>query len=261
MTSPLKALVVEDEWPARNYLVELLQATGRVAVVGAVGDLDEAHAALRLAEPLGGIDVAFVDVELAGVGRRAGLDLIRSLASRPAAPMFVLATAFREHAIEAFDLGVVDYLVKPFSEDRVEECVSRLEARRPSITADEPRGPTRIVARRKRTLVFLPLDDVWAFEASERLTFVHSVEGALDLDLSLAAIEGSFGSTFLRVHRNWLVHTAHVREMGRDGSETTLFVGTGRGDERKGVSVPVARERAQSVRETLLAQAAGLKRT
>jgi DNA-binding LytR/AlgR family response regulator len=259
MNDLLRALVVEDEWPARNYLVELLEASGRAAVIGAVEDVEGARAALRLPEGARAVDVVFVDVELAHGGRRAGLGLATELLAQPGGPAVVIATAYDVHALEAYQLGAVDYLLKPFREERVEECLRRVAAARPR--APESRGPTKIVARRKRALVFLPLDDVWAFEAAERLTFVHSEAGVLDLDLSLTAIEGSFGRPFLRVHRNWLVHAAHVQELDRDGSETRLFVGAGHGDARRGVWVPVARERAQAVRETLLASAAGLKRT
>jgi DNA-binding LytR/AlgR family response regulator len=81
-----------------------------------------------------------------------------------------------------------------------------------------------------------------------------------DLDLSLAAIEASFGRTFVRVHRQWLVNASHIKELERDGDETRLFVGPALGDEKKGVRVPVARERAATVRNELLANATGLRR-
>ena len=109
-TEAVSVLVVEDEWPARNFLVTLLQESGLAEVTAAVATLDEAREALG---PDGiAVDVAFVDVQLAGAARDdAGLALIRSLAGAPEAPLFVLATASDAHAVEAFDLGVVDYLL------------------------------------------------------------------------------------------------------------------------------------------------------
>ncbi|HVU03199.1 MAG TPA: LytTR family DNA-binding domain-containing protein [Polyangiaceae bacterium] len=253
--SLLRALVVEDEWPARNYLVELLEGSRLAEVVGAVATAEEARQALG---PDGiAVDVAFVDVRIAGEGEGAGLALVRSLAKSPGAPLFVLATAFSEHAVEAFDLGVADYLLKPFTEDRVGECLRRLQTRRSHEPSSRPR---RIVARRGKSLVFLLPEEVWAFEAADRTTRVHTPDGTFDLDLSLAAIETSLGRTLTRVHRNFLVNGAHVKELSRDGTETTLFVGTGIGPDRRGISVPVARERAQSVREALLENATGLRR-
>src|SRR5690349_19788856 len=113
---PLRALVIDDEWPARNYLVELLEATGLAHVVGAVATVDEANAALEPASELG-VEVAFVDIQLArNSGDRAGLELARTLTQSSPNVRVVLATAFDEHALDAFALGAVDYLLKPFSE-------------------------------------------------------------------------------------------------------------------------------------------------
>jgi DNA-binding LytR/AlgR family response regulator len=256
---PLRALVVEDEWPARNYLVELIESSRLAEVVGAVGGLHEAREALASDLPGLGIDVVFVDIALDGAGGESGLTLVREAAGLPGAPMFVLATAYERHALEAFELGVVDYLLKPFSEERVFQCLRRLPERRGS--AGRTIGvPPRIVARRKRALVFLEPHEIWAFEAADRLTFVHASPGVFDIDLSLAAVEASFGRAFVRAHRNWLVSAAHIKELERDGHETKLFVGATVADAAKGVWVPVARERSAAVREMLLANATGLRR-
>ncbi len=261
MTDLLRALVVEDEWPARNYLVELLEASKLAHVVGAVGTAEEARQALLEPRPKGEtwrVDVVFLDVQLAR-GEREGLDLVREIEARAQKPHIVLATASREHALEAYDLGVVDYLLKPFTDERVEQCLRRVLERMPKRAEPQQKAPERIVARRKKNLVFLDADEVWAFEASQRLTFVHTPHGTFDLDLSLSAIEASFGRRLTRVHRNWLVNPAFVKELERDGSETRLFVGAAVG--QPGVHVPVARERAHDLKDLLLANATGLRRT
>lgn len=255
----LRALVVEDEWPARNYLVELIESTGLADVVGAVAHTSQAREVLE-ATPHVPVDVVFVDIHLAGPGgERAGLELVRSMVRlRP--PAFVLATAYEKYALEAFELGAVDYLLKPFSEERVAQCLRRIRARKPRGSEPEP-GALRIVARRKKALIFLEPKEIWAFEAADRMAFVHTEHGTFDLDLSLAAIETSFGRAFTRVHRNWLVNLACIKELERDGAETHLFVGPGLGDEGRGVRVPVSRDRAQPLREMLLANATGVRRS
>jgi DNA-binding LytR/AlgR family response regulator len=249
----LRALVIEDEWAARNYLVELLHAAG-AEVLGAVATTEDARAVLDA--PDGGpIDVAFVDVQLVGSERDdEGLALVSTYAPRPGAPAFVLATAFGQHALAAFELGVVDYLLKPFTPARVEECLARIAARRPAA----PTAPLRIVARRKRALVFLRIDELWAFEAADRLAYVHTARGRFDVDLSLSAIDASFGRTLLRVHRNWLVNPAFVQELEGTGSDTELLVGSPT-DPAQGLRVPVARDRAATVRDALLVNATGLR--
>jgi two-component system, LytTR family, response regulator LytT len=252
----LRALVVEDEWATRNDLARMLQASGQADVVGAVATAASARLALDTAPVDGTIDVAFVDVQLVGSARdNEGLELVRAYEGRPGAPAFVLATAFREHAIEAFDLEVIDYLLKPFTQERVIRCVSRVTARRTPVA---PATPLRIVARRKRALVFLRLDEVWAFESAERLAYVHTMHGRYEIDLSLSAVEASIGRTLLRVHRSWLVNTEHVRELEGYGSETELLMGSPTSEQHR-MRIPVSRDRAQTVRETLLSLATGLR--
>jgi DNA-binding LytR/AlgR family response regulator len=238
----IRALVVEDEWATRNYLVELLEATGQVEVAGAVATADDARQAIVAIEP----DVVFVDIQLAA-GELDGIALVRD----GNAPAYVLATAHPQHALEAYQLGVVDYLLKPFTAERVAQCLARVRVRLPARA--EPPTPVRVVGRRKRALVFLRVDEVWAFEAGERLAWVHAARGRFDVDLSLAAIEVSFGAALVRVHRNWLVNIAHVLELEGTASDTELLVGDG-------LRVPVARERSAAVRELLLANSAGVRR-
>jgi DNA-binding LytR/AlgR family response regulator len=249
----LKALVLEDEWPTRNYLVKLIEGTRRAEVIGAVATLDEAREAMAGSHA----DVVFVDVQLAATGdSRTGLDLVRAMAGEAAAPMFVLATASSQHSLEAFDLGVVDYILKPFTEERVEQCLRRLLERR----APRPQAVRRVVARRKKSLVFLDPEKIWAFEAADRLTFVHSPEGKFDVDLSLAAIEASLGRGLFRVHRNWLVNLAYVKELDRDIGGATVTVGNELGPSGKSIRAPVSQDRAKALRDVLLENATGLRR-
>jgi two-component system, LytTR family, response regulator LytT len=254
--SRLRVLVVEDEWPAREYLIELLLKSNQIELVGAVGTADEARQALG---PSGiEVDVAFVDINLvASAGRDAGLAVVREYAGRPGAPMFVIATALKQHALEAFELDAVDYLLKPFSEERVLECLARVVRRRPP-----PRGtgPARVVARSCRGLVFLKQDEVWAFEACERLTFVHCAAGRFDVDLSLAAIEATLGGVWFRVHRNWIANLEHVTRLERDESGSHLVLAKTVGDDDGSIRVPIARDKVQGVRERLLEGTTGIRR-
>jgi two-component system, LytTR family, response regulator LytT len=259
----LRALIIDDEWPARDYLAELLQGSGLAEVVGAAANLDAAREVLERPPDFAELDVVFVDVRLVGERvENAGLEIIREFAGRPNTPQFVIASAFKRHTLEAFELGVVDYLVKPFSDERVEQCLRRVLARRPVRGRPATAGmPTRIVARRKRSLVFLALDEVWAIEAADRLTFVHTPLGRFELDLSLNSIEATSSISLTRVHRNWLVNLTHVREMERSDGATILYVGSGVGGSGQGIRAPVARERAQQIRDSLLAAATGIRRS
>ena len=125
------------------------------------------------------------------------------------------------------------------------------------------RNVLRALYEGKRTgeIQIVALNDLGDAKTNAHLTRYDTAHGKFDLDLSLAAIEASFGRALMRVHRNWLVNVAHIKELERDGAETKLFVGAGIGEASQGVKVPVSRDRAQALRETLLANATGLRRT
>jgi DNA-binding LytR/AlgR family response regulator len=135
----------------------------------------------------------------------------------------------------------------------VEECLRRLLAQSPAARGPLS-SPGRIVARRGRALVFLHLQEVWACEASERLTYVHSARGRLALDLTLNAIGASFWRPLVRVHRNWLVNLALVREFERDAGDASVLVGS------DALRVPISRDRVQVVRELLMNDTTGVRR-
>lgn len=240
--------MVEDEAAARAFLVELLEGAG-LSVVAAVEDEAEAETVL---EPETGVrvDVAFVDIQLTGSldAEEAGLRLVRKHAERPGAPAFVLCTANREHALEAYGLGVVDYLVKPVSRRRVAACIERISGR---LQPSSDRGGHRVVARSRRGLVFFEQSEVLAFKAEGRLVEVLTASGAYGVDLTLNGLERSLGPNFLRVHRNYLVNGPHVRGLEREDGEMRLSVGEH--------AVPVARDRQPEVRRRLLADAFGIK--
>jgi two-component system, LytTR family, response regulator LytT len=257
--APLRVLVVEDEWLARDYLVELLQASRLADVVGAVASIDAAEQVLTRGGPEFAVNAVFVDIQLAS-GEVAGIDLARSLVRSSPGLLVVLATASRQHAIEAYELGVTDYIVKPFTQNRVDQCMARLIARSPGQVVARS-TPQRIVARRGKNIVFLRLDEVWALEVKDRMTVVHAASGTFDVDLSLISIEASLGKPMMRVHRNWLINTAHIKELHRRGNDSYILLGAGAGADPPGLVVPVARERAQEIRDALLADTTGLRET
>jgi two-component system, LytTR family, response regulator LytT len=258
MAERLRALVLEDEWAARNYLVQLLEQSQLANVVAATAGTAVATEALAASpEP---VDVAFVDIHLAGERHpeSAGLTWIESLGApsrnaRHPPPRVVLTSASKEHAMRAFELGVVDYLLKPFTAARVKTSLERLAGleRAPRSEKD----PLRIVARQGRNLVFLERDEAWAFEAEGRLCYVHTPRGRLDIDLSLTSLEAVLGPGWLRVHRNWLVSLARVKSMERADGEAVLHLAA-----PGPLRVPVARDRAASVKERVLESTVGLRR-
>ncbi len=139
----------------------------------------------------------------------------------------------------------------------LEPLAARLLTRAP---LERVEVPWRIAARSRNSIVVLSSDEVWAFEARNRLCFVHSTRGKFDIDASLKEIEASsLASAFLRVHRNWLANATHVRELELRGGACCLFVGHIGTGEKRGLRIPVSREAASRVRKRLLEGTVGLR--
>jgi len=257
----LRVLILEDEWVARDFLSEIVEGTEMATVVGAVGGYGDAVAFLESATANAAVDVVFVDINLLG-SPKSGLDLIRHYQDVPDAPAFVLATALNDHALEAYSLGVVDYILKPFNRQRVAQCLEKLHGRRlaaRSVAVAGTSRPSRIAARNKRNIIFLLLDEVWAIEAREGLCLVHCERGEFDVDLSLDTVANSFGRTLFRVHRNWLVNEDHILELEREDGDVAVWVGNRTPNTPK-IRVPVARDRAAAVRTHLIEDSIGIRR-
>jgi sigma-54 dependent transcriptional regulator, acetoin dehydrogenase operon transcriptional activator AcoR len=117
----------------------------------------------------------------------------------------------------------------------------------------------RIIARRRTALVILDVRDVWAFEARDRLCFVHARQGCFDVDLSLVEIEQALGSVFLRIHRRWLVNVTNIRELQGGYRGCWVWVASPVAEGGTGMRIPVAREAVRTVKQKLLEGTVGLR--
>jgi DNA-binding LytR/AlgR family response regulator len=112
---------------------------------------------------------------------------------------------------------------------------------------------TAVAARRRDAIIVLETSEVWAFEARDRLCFVHSSGGRFDVDLSLQELAVGLGPDFIRVHRSWLANMANVREYRGDHGVHTLLVGRPGTTAPHGIiEVPISRDYAMEVRTRLL---------
>jgi DNA-binding LytR/AlgR family response regulator len=163
----------------------------------------------------------------------SGLEVVRSLA-QPPLPIVVVVTAFDQHAIQAFEAGAIDYLLKPVSEARLHKSVERAATllNRPVEIANQvafiasvatPEHPTtsrRIVGRTGADYVLLDADEVLAFQAERELVWIITSKQRLLATQSLRGIEDRLGGLqFQRVHRNAIVNVNHVRKLSALSSQ------------------------------------------
>lgn len=234
----LSVLVVDDERPALDELAFLL---GRDDRVGSVRCCDSATDALRVLreEP---VDAVFVDIEMPGL---TGLELAEVLARFKEQPRVVFVTAHSEHAVEAFDLQAVDYVLKPVRETRLREAVRRVIDAPPAPAADdtipvELGGVTRFVAR----------SDVLYVAAQGDYCRLHTAAGGHLVRVPISTLEERWSEAgFLRIHRSLLVALQHVSEVRTDSGRCSVLVG--------GQELQVSRRHTPALRELLRAQRQG----
>jgi DNA-binding LytR/AlgR family response regulator len=213
VTEPLRVLVVDDERPALDELAWLL---GRDDRVGPITCCDSATAALRVLrdEP---VDAVLVDIAMPGL---TGLELAEVLARFSTPPPIVFVTAHAEHAVDAFDLHAVDYVLKPVREERLREAVRRITEVGPPQPADdtipvELGGVTRFVNR----------SEIRYVEAQGDYARLHTAAGSHLVRVPIGALEERWaGVGFVRIHRSLLVALAHVDEIRVEGGRAAVVV-------------------------------------
>ncbi|MBT0773782.1 response regulator transcription factor [Kineosporia sp. J2-2] len=236
--APLRALVVDDEPPALSELAWLLDSDDRI---GRVLTADSGTQALKVLESEQ-VDVLFCDISMPGLD---GLDLARVLARFTARPHLVFVTAYEQHAVEAFDLRAVDYVLKPVRAQRLAEAVRRaVEAQgtpvRPAAEPDENipvelGGVTRFV--RRSAVLFV--------EAAGDYARLHTAVGSHLLRVPLSALEERWApSGFVRIHRSTLINVRHVNELLMDGGRFHVRLG--------GHTLTVSRRHTRQVKDRLM---------
>ncbi len=240
MSEPLRTLVVDDEQPVLDELVYLLQRDDRVASVTATSSGAEA---LRVIER-GEVDAVFLDIAMPGL---SGLDIARLLDKFRTPPRIVFVTAHDQHAVDAFELNAVDYLLKPVREERLRESVRRLAEVEETDTEDE-----RIAVELAGVTRFVRRSTVGLAEAQGDYVRLHTTEGTNHLIRSpLSTLAEAWADAgFVRVHRSHLVNLEHVREVRAGAGRTTVVVDLG-----TPVEVDVARRHAKDLREQLATRA------
>jgi two-component system LytT family response regulator len=237
------AFIVDDEPVARRGLRAMLAAFEWIEVIGEAVDGASAVRAIDAQRP----ELVFLDVQMPEL---LGTEVVQRLEHRP---FVIFTTAFSEHAVTAFQLGAVDYLLKPFGPARLGAAMERVRsAIGEPVTVDAIErlsgalggGPiSRLFVRVGGALVPLPLERVSWFEADGDYVIAHAAGGRHTLHLSLARLEARLDSRrFTRVHRGHIVNLEQVRAFRRDAA------GNLEAELLDGARVPVSRARAQELR-------------
>lgn len=238
--SAWKVLVVDDEPPIRAELHYLLAQDSRV------GEVLEAGGVTRAVEQImaGGVDVVFLDISMPGSN---GMRLAEFLKNLQTPPVLVFVTAYSEHAVQAFDLDAVDYVLKPVESSRLERALAKVEN---AIKQRDQRGTgrdLRIPAERDGNKVFILARDISYVEAQGDYADIHTQDASYLAKSSMASLEERLANEgFMRVHKSFIVNIGKVhgvRALGQGLMELTLA--------HEARTIPVSRRRTAQLKETL----------
>jgi len=247
----IRAFIVDDEPLAVKRLSRLLEETGRVQIVGASIDPEEALTALNR-QP---VDVLFLDVQMPGL---TGFELLEQLKQPPAV---VFTTAYDAYALNAFEANAVDYLLKPVEVDRLVRALDKVErlggtpqgdvralARELAAQLSPNRKLERIASRVGERTTLLDVARISHFVAKDKLTFAVTASREHAIDYTLAQLEDLLDRRrYVRIHRSTIVNASYVQELypSVDGGMLVRLK-----DEAK-TELSVARDRVKELKQRL----------
>jgi DNA-binding LytR/AlgR family response regulator len=248
----ITTLIVDDEPVARRLLREGLEGIEAIEIAGEAANGREALQQIAKLKP----ELVFLDLQMPVM---SGFEVVRGLGGA-SLPVIVIVTAFDQHAIQAFEAGAIDYLLKPVSEARLQKAVERARSllSRPIEIANQvatiasvstPEHPARtrkVVGRSGADYVLLDAEEVLAFQAERELVWIITGKQRLLATQSLKAIEERLGGPqFQRVHRNAIVNVNHVRKLTSLSSQRWyLTLGNG-------LQIVVSKRQAHKIRQIL----------
>jgi two-component system LytT family response regulator len=226
----IRILIVDDEAPARDKLRRWLAEQPDITLVGECADGLAAANAIAKLQP----DVVFLDIQMPGL---SGLEVAAQL--EPAhAPLLVFVTAFDEHAIKAFDLNAIDYLLKPYDRDRLRKTLGRIRERRGAApvaaaihSARAQTGSSeRLLVPDGEDLQLIDTAAIHWLEADDNYVHVHTSQARFILRRTLADLLAQLGERrFVRIHKSVAVNLAEIRTLSplfKGDHEVTLRSGT-----------------------------------
>ncbi len=247
ITENLNVLAVDDEPPALDELAYLLRARPEIGQVHTAGD---ATTALRLLRD-GGIDAVFLDINMPGLD---GLELAGILRNFAAPPAVVFVTAHDDRAVSAFDLGAVDYVLKPLREARLAEAVRRIVERRRPAGHDSSDADTRdevIPVELGGVTTLVSRSSVRWVEADGDYARLHTDTGSHLVRIPISSLESRWADVgFLRVHRSYLVALNLVTGVRSAG--TGLVVCMKPVGDQSPVELPVSRRHTRELKDRLI---------
>jgi two-component system, LytTR family, response regulator len=236
----MRAVIVDDEPIARRVLREQLEIAADVEIVGEASSGPEALAQIIQLEP----DLVFLDLEMPELD---GFSVLRSLKPETI-PLIIFVTAYNQHALEAFNVGALDYLLKPVREERLSAALQKARSQLMGKRNAAPRKvhvhTRRIVGKLGSDLHLLQPSEVVAFEARGEIVHIVTASRRYESTHSLKTLEQKLDHPqFRRVHRKTIINTDHIRRISPLSSKRWLLILS------NGMEVIVSKRLAGAIRD------------
>jgi len=232
----VKILIADDEPIARQILREYIESIPALEIAGEAATGAETLTRILETDP----DVVLLDLQMPELD---GLAVVRNL-RQERKPAIIFVTAFESHALEAFDVGAVDYLLKPVRRERLEKAILKAGRQLKGTRTSAPAAPRKIVGRRGADLYLLDPGEIIAFQAEGELVHIVTTAQRYFADRSLKAIEQRLEQPrFRRIHRRTIINTDHIRRISPLSSKRWLLIMS------NGFEAVVSKRLANSIRE------------
>ena len=257
----LKALIVDDEYPARQELRYLLGRFNNIEIVGEATSATEALALIRALD----YQVLFLDINLPGMN---GLELGATIQEIPRPPFVIFVTAYDEHAVDAFDVNAVDYILKPIDEKRLKRAIERVIKLQQEREACQPvsfngfNGNSvplpaaesneikinRIPAEKQGKTLLVDISEIFYAYTEQDTVYIKTLSDKLFTRFTLKELEARLGGgKFFRTHRCYIVNLHKVKEIVPFFNGTYNLVL----EDQQRSEVPVSRAQAKKLRKIL----------
>jgi len=225
----LKSIIIEDEHLAAELLAKNLEGHTKIELIG---KFDNGFSGLKAIQDLNP-DLVFLDIDLP---KLTGLELLELLDD---APMIIFTTAYNQYAIEAFEKNAIDYLLKPFSKQRLFQAIdkalsktnppslasSEIENLITSIHEDEQNQLDRIAVKDKSDIHLIAVEDVVYIEAQDDYVSIKTKERAFLKNARLKFFEQNLDpQKYIRVHRSFIVNIAFIRKLENYNKDSYLLI-------------------------------------
>lgn len=245
MTTTIKAMIIDDEPLACSLLQFMLQSCPEVELLHIAYSPQDAMVKIDELKP----DLIFLDIQMPQI---TGIELLGLIEHQP---QVIFTTAFNEHALKAFDLNAVDYLLKPYSTERLQIAIQKVQRHAQPLSPQtvqelnnlHQESRERLIVKDKKQMKIIPFQNIYYLEGAQDYVKIYTTEGVYIKHGTMQSFEDFFKHTgFLRCHRSYIVNTQYIHSIQNNLQKYTIIL-------NNQTQIPVSRNKQSDIKAFLKA--------